>query len=158
MKIVHTDGSSEDFYGLCEKLDASLNENVPSRKAAGLNSLYNVEKINDVFLLYDDEKAIGSIGLWLHDNETCELMRVFIDNEYRGRGLAGKLVAEIESLAKSKGYNKIALRTWSSTPYSIRAYEKLGYTLIPASKYKYTDKFPKALPLANLRVYMEKEI
>jgi len=158
VRIVHTNGRNKDFYNICEKLDCSLNDNVPDRKMAGLNSIYKIEDYEDVFLMYDGKKAVGSAGFWQHDSEACELIRVFIDDAYRGQGLAGKLIDKVEELAKSRGYTKISLRTWSTTPYSIRAYEKLGFALTPASNIKYTDKFPKALPLASIRVYMSKDL
>ena len=156
MKIIHTDGTNKDLYKLCELLDTSLNDNVPNRKAAGLNSLYNIENIKDVFLLYDEKRAVGSACLWQHDEQNCELIRVYIADEYRGRGLVGMLVEKVEGLAKTKGYEQIMLRTWTSTPYSIRAYEKLGYSLVPAKMIKHTDKFARALALADVRVYMVK--
>jgi RimJ/RimL family protein N-acetyltransferase len=158
MNIVNTNGSNKDFYSLCEKLDKSLNENVPGRTASGMNSLYNVDKISDVFLLYDDNKAIASAGLWYHDSDTCEIMRVFVDEAYRGQGLVAKVVAEVERLAKKQGYNKIFLRTWASTPFSVRAYEKLGYKQVLADDFEYKDKFPNAFALAYLRYYMKKEL
>jgi len=156
MRIVHTNGDSKDFYNLCKKLDDSLNENVPGRTGSGMNSTYNVGKFQDVYLMYDGERVVGSIALWYHNDETCELMRVFVEEDYRGRGLAGQLVDLVLKLAAGKGYKDIYLRTWSSTPYSVRAYEKLGFSVIKG--YQYADKFPKAIPLGHLRVYMKKDL
>lgn len=158
MKIVHTDGSSKDFYNLCVKLDASLNANAPGRKEAGLNSLYNFENIKNAFLLYDGKRAIGCAGLWQHDDEVCELIRVFVDDDYRGHGHAAKVIGEVMRLAIELGYKKIMLRTYSSTPYALRTYEKLGFKRIAASKIKFPDKFSPALALASLRVYMERDL
>ena len=158
MRIVHTNGQSTDFFSLCEQLDKSLNSNTPGRKEAGLNSLYDIENIRDVFLLYKGKKAIGSAGLWQHDDKVCELIRVFIIDEYRGNEYAGVVVKKVEELAKAKGYKKIMLRTWSSTPYAVRAYAKLGFAALPATQTKYFDKFPKALALSSLRVFMEKDL
>ena len=158
MKIIKTNGNNKDFYRICEGLDASLNENVPGRRDAGLNSLYNLESIKDVFLLYDGDKVIGSACLFCHDDAHCEVIRVFIENDYRGRGLVQKLFAKVERLARKKGYDTIYLRTWASTPYSLRAYNKMGYTGIQKKEYVYADKFPKALLLSNLRIYMKKQL
>ena len=154
MRIIKTDGGNKDFYNLCKKLDDSLNENVSGRTNSGINSLYNIDQIKDVFLMYDGERAIGSIALWYHDDKTCEIMRVFVEEDYRGQGIAGQLVNMVLELAVEKGYKDIHLRTWSSTPYSLRAYEKLGFHMIKS--YQYADKFHKALPFGHLRVYMKK--
>jgi len=158
MRIVHTNGQDKDFYGLCERLDKSLNENTPGRKEAGMNSLSKLEQIKDVFLLYKGKDVIGSAGMWQHDDEWCELIRVFIADEYRGRGWVGKLTKKIENLAKTKGYSKLFLRTYSSTPYAVRAYDKLGYKKVQASEMKYQDTFPKELAINELRVFMEKNL
>lgn len=158
MRVVHTDGSNKDFYPICEKLCASQSANVPGRKEAGLTSTYNLEKYKDVFLLYDGRKAIGSAGLWCHDENFAELIRVFVLDEYRGQGLVKKVVDKVERLAIEKGYKELYLRTWSATPYAVRAYEKLGFELIPASEFKYKDKFAGALLLADIRVYMRKKL
>jgi N-acetylglutamate synthase-like GNAT family acetyltransferase len=158
MKIVHSNGQDKDFFRICEKLDKSLNDNTPGRREAGMNSLSKLEQIKDVFLLYRGGEVIGSAGMWQHDDEWCELVRVFIADECRGRGLAGKLTEKIEKLARKKGYTKIFLRTYSCTPYAVRAYEKLGYKQVQPEKMKYQDTFPKELAINKLRVFMEKEI
>jgi predicted GNAT family acetyltransferase len=158
MRLIHTDGYNKDFYGLCEQLDKSLDANVPDRKAAGLNSLYKIENLRDVFILYHGDKPIGCASLWLHDATCCEIIRVFVSDEYRGKGLVSKLVEKVEKLAIEKGYKKIMLRTYSCTPYAVRAYEKLGYKPVDKGSVKHPDKFAKALALASLRVYMEKDL
>jgi len=158
MKIIHTNGKNKDFYGLCERLDKSLNDNTPGRKEAGLNSLSKLENINDVFLLYKGKQVIGSAGLWHHAEGACEMIRVFIDDDHRGRGLVGKLTKKIEKLAKRHGYASISLRTYSCTPYAVRAYTKLGYSQVPPAKIKYKDTFPKELEINKLRVFMEKDL
>ena len=157
MKVIHTNGRNKNFYQLCLKLDESLSENVPGRRDSGMNSLYNVKVIKDVFLLFDGKKAIGSACLWCHDSDTCEVIRVFMDADYRGRGLVKMLIDEVEHLARKKGYSQIHLRTWSCTPYSVRAYTKQGFKFVGGDDYKYRDKFPGAVKLAALRVYMKKE-
>ena len=156
MKVIQTDGKNKDFYNLCTMLDKSLNDNAPGRKDAGMNSLYGIEKIENVFLLYDGDEIIGSAALFQHDTEECELIRVFICDNHRGKGLCEKVIKKVEDLAIKKGYDHIFLRTYSSTPYAVRAYEKLGYTTCAAADIKFPDKFPNTHPVAKLRVFMGK--
>lgn len=158
MKIVHTNGQDKNFYGLCVQLDEFLNNHVEGRREAGLTSFYNMENLKDIFLLYDGRRAIGSAGLWCHDNDACELIRVFLNDNYRGKGLVRTLVNEVEQLAIQKGYKKIFLRTWMSTPSAPRAYQKLGFLPINKAEFKHADKFPRALPLAHQRLYMSKDL
>jgi len=158
MKIIFTDGANKDFLDICERLDKSLNENVPGRIEAGCNSVFSYGNIKDVFLLYRGKTAIGSSCLWQHDDKECELIRVFISDEHRGQRYVGKLIKKVEKLAKKKGYDKIMLRTFSSTPYAIKAYERIGYSIVSPPEIKYTDKYVNALALSDLRVYMEKKL
>lgn len=158
MKVVHTDGNNKDFYEICVKLDKSLNDNAPGRKEAGMNSLKDIENIKDAFLLYKRGKPIGSACLWQHDEKGCELIRVFIEEKYRGMEYIQKLIKKVEKLAKSKGYKSIFLRTYSTTPYAVRAYQKLGFSHVSASQIKYEDKFPSTHAVAKLRVFMEKDL
>lgn len=158
MKIIYTNGFHDDFVPIFTKLDNYLNETMPERKEAGLNSIYNINTLRDIFLMYDDDRnAIGSAGLWCHDDEDCELIRVYVDSAHRGQGLAKQLVDRVEELAIKRGYKHIFLRTWERTKPALRLYEKLGYKRIPSEDFKYSkaNKFPS---LAHMWVYMQKQL
>lgn len=157
-KIVRTDIVNADFLKLCKKLDAFQNKTVPGRRQAGLSSVYNSENLKDIFLLYDGPKVIGSAVLWRHDDETCEAVRVYVDSTYRGKGFEQILIDEVQNLAKSLGYKQILLRTYSTTPSIVEAYEKIGFSHIQPTDFKYADKYSQALLLAPLRIYMKRDL
>lgn len=156
--ILRTDGTNADFLEICKKLDMFQNETVPGRSEAGLNSVYNSENLKDIFLLYDGQTAIGSAGLFCHDKETCEIVRMFVDSPYRGKGLEKRLINEVQVLAKSLGYKKVHLRTFGSIKEMVDAFEKIGFSPIDPNDFKYADKYPQALLLAPLRVYMMRDL
>lgn len=156
--ILRTDGTNADFLEICKKLDIFQNETVPGRSEAGLNSVYNSENLKDIFLLYDGNTAIGSVGLFCHDEETCEIVRMYIDSPYRGKGLEKRLINEVQTLAKSRGYKKVHLRTFGSIKEMVDAYEKIGFSPINPDEFKYADKYPQAQLLSHLRVYMMRDL
>ena len=158
MKIVKTDGNDPEFYNLCVKLNNYFGANVPGWKEAGMSSLFGMENFKDVFILFDGDRAIGSSGIWYHDEERVEVVRVFVDDDYRGQGLVKLLFDIVEKFVAEKGYKDLYLRTLRITPSAVRAYEKLGFTEVTAAEYKYTDKFTKALQFAESRVYMKKAL
>ncbi|MCL2755557.1 MAG: GNAT family N-acetyltransferase [Firmicutes bacterium] len=158
MKIIKTDGNNKDFYGLCVKLNDYFGTNVPGWKEAGMSSLFGMENFKDVFILFDGDRPIGSAGIWYHDEERVEVVRVFVDDDYRGQGLVKLLFDTVESFVVKKGYESLYLRTLRITPSAVRAYEKLGFDEVTAKEYKYTDKFTKALQFAESRVYMKKKL
>jgi putative MATE family efflux protein len=155
-RLVKTDGTNPDFIALCKKLDEFQNEKVPGRKEAGLSSLYNNENLKDVFLLYDDKKPFGCAGLWCYDDgETCEAVRVYIATEYKGKGNAKLLINSLQNLARSLGCKKISMRSFKSLQGELDEFKEIGFTDIDPHGFKYADKYPNALLLADSRIYME---
>ena len=56
---------------------------------------------------------------------------MFVKDEYRSKGIATKVLIELELWAGSLGYNKCILETGLKQPEAIHLYKKNGYTVIP---------------------------
>lgn len=65
------------------------------------------------------------------DGDTCHVGRLFVHPDYRGRGIASRLLAEIEKACIRPRYE---LFTSSKSINNIRLYEKAGYV-----RYKEVD-------------------
>ena len=61
----------------------------------------------------------------------AELKRIYVAAEHRGRGLAGRLLAELERRAVAAGYAMLRLETGTRQQESMRLYERCGYRQIP---------------------------
>ena len=128
MYIKKVQGTNKDFAYLCGEL-----ENYQYCLLPGLNKT-NYSLTNDLddvigFVLMDEKKPLASIGIKRVSSETCELVRVFVCEEYRKRGYATKLFAKIENLAKTLGYKKIELVVWCDATSAVSLYKKLGFVL-----------------------------
>jgi putative acetyltransferase len=90
-----------------------------------------------IFLVMtDDEQIIGTGAIRKIDDEICELKRVWLLFEYHGKGLGYRLIQELFTFAREKGYQKIRLET--DRDYQGRAfqlYKRLGFYEIP----RYTE-------------------
>ena len=126
MKIVKVDGLDKDFKSLCEKLEEFQFGLMPVLRERGYELTSDLEKIVG-YVLYIDDIAVGSVGLKHISEDTCEIVRVFVDENYRGRGYAGILFEKIENFAKEIGYKKVEMVAWSKAKSALRLYEKLGY-------------------------------
>jgi len=60
-----------------------------------------------------------------------EVKRMFVLPEFRGKGIATKILVELENWAKELLYNKCVLETGKRQPDAIALYEKNGYLKIP---------------------------
>ena len=126
MEILKVNGNNEDFKRLCEKLENFQFNMIPVLKEKGYSL---TDDLNEVigFVLYDDKQPIGSIGLKKISEEICEIVRVYVLDDYRGNGYAGMLFEKIENLAREMNYKKAEMVAWVSAKSALRLYEKLGY-------------------------------
>lgn len=127
IKIVQVNGNNEDFRELCLMLEKFQHQLLP---ALGMKGYTLTDDLQDIkgFLLYHNGVAIGSIGIKRVDTETCEIVRVYVCDEYRGKGYAKMLFAKIEEYAKKLGYKRAEMVTWAASTAALSLYRKLGYT------------------------------
>jgi len=82
-----------------------------------------------VFYVLEEEDGtiIASYGLYLIDDQTCELRKMYLHKAHRGKGL-GKLLME-DALAKARqiGFKKMTLETASVLKEAISLYKKYGF-------------------------------
>lgn len=81
---------------------------------------------------------------------TVEMKRVFVREEFRGRGIARALVAEFEQAAWATGAQRIRLETGTRQPEAVALYESLGYTRLAQNFGEWADS-PLSLCYAKPR-------
>lgn len=81
-----------------------------------------------VFLCAMAEDAIIGTGAikWFDDRE-CEMVRMFVAPNYRGRGIARTIADGLISFARSAGYDRIRLSSNNALTASHRLYERMGF-------------------------------
>lgn len=132
MTYEHTNGSNQDFVSLCHELDAYLNHIVGGEENRAQYIPYNcLDDIHDVFVAYDEDRAVGCVAFKRYDDKTAEVKRVFICEEYRGRGISIKLMELLEQTAKKQGYSCLILESGEILTEAMAFYRKIGYEVIP---------------------------
>ena len=84
--------------------------------------------------LFDNQKLIGVV-LTSSDGRKGWINRLAIHPDYRGRGLAQKLIKASEDFLHSLGINVIAALIEGENQESFRAFEKAGYLIHNDVKY-----------------------
>lgn len=87
--------------------------------------------------LVEGGRALACGGLKRFDDQSCEIKRMYVIPEARGRGLSGLLLEALESRARDLGYSVARLDTGDRQLAAIRLYEGAGYRRIP--KYNEND-------------------
>lgn len=74
--------------------------------------------------------VVGGCGIapFADSRRTCELKKLFLLNEGRGRGIGKALATQCLAYAREQGYIECYLDTLSSMKAAIALYEKLGFT------------------------------
>jgi GNAT superfamily N-acetyltransferase len=78
-----------------------------------------------------DGKPVGCGALCVLDDEIAEIKRLFVVTRARGHGVAARILAKLEELARDFGYEAIRLETGVKQPESIALFGKAGYYRIP---------------------------
>lgn len=92
-----------------------------------LVDLFIKKEINILVAVMDD-KIIGAIRYTFPDNKTTYFSRLVVLKDYRGQGIAKKLIQQVETIAKQSGANKVELdfmQEKNLAPF----YESLGYQM-----------------------------
>jgi len=91
-----------------------------------LSAKYGMPK-GRLYIVYCDGIAAGCIALRNINDISCELKRLYVRPQYRGQGIAKKLVKLILSDAKEIGYSYILLDTLPFLKSAISLYRSLGF-------------------------------
>src|SRR5512138_219605 len=62
-------------------------------------------------VMLDNDEMICTGAIRKLDEETCELKRLWLLHEYHGQGLGYRMVQELLSTARLRGYNRMRLET-----------------------------------------------
>jgi len=128
IKILRTDSENQDFIKLVKYLDTDLVERDGDDHYAQFNK---IDRIKHAVVLYDKEKPVGCGAIKEYEPDVVEIKRMYTSPESRGKGIATKILTELESWAAELSYEKCILETGIKQPEAIRLYKKSGYKLIP---------------------------
>ena len=130
LKIVRTNSSDKDFIALVKLLDADLQ--IRDGEDHPFFAQYNkLDNIKYAVVAYLDEIPVGCGAIKQYDEHTMEIKRMFVNPELRGKGIATKVLIELENWVRELNFSKCILETGKKQPEAIRLYEKNGYEIIP---------------------------
>lgn len=130
IKIIRTDSNNQDFIGLVKCLDADL----AGRDGSDLSFYGQFNKIDNIkyaVVAYENDKPIGCGAIKEYSPNTMEVKRMYTSPDGRGKGIATKVLTELEIWAAELSYEKCILETGKRLQEAIGLYKKNGYKLIP---------------------------
>jgi putative acetyltransferase len=88
--------------------------------------MYNVAVVNG--------EVVGGGGIYHTDGldeDTCELVKLYLSPAARGKGIARLLMEACLEAAKTKGFKKVYIETMPELNVAIPMYEKFGFSYLP---------------------------
>jgi len=129
--LIRTNSDNSDFRELVVLLDEDLQ--IRDGDEHSFYAHFNkIDKIREVVVAYENEKAVGCGAFKEYSARAAEIKRMFVRPENRGRGIAGKILTELETWAKELKFSECVLETGVKQPEAIRLYKKSGYETIPS--------------------------
>jgi putative acetyltransferase len=130
IKTLRTNSGDPDFISLVQQLDADL-----AKRDGTDHSFYaqfnKIDMIRHAIVAYEDEKPIACGAIKEFAPQIMEVKRMYTVPVHRGKGIAGKVLHELETWAAELSYTKCVLETGKKQPEAIRLYQKSGYRIIP---------------------------
>lgn len=141
---IWTDGTDKDFSDFSLRMEAYYNQMVGGAQNRKSFIPYNApDDIHDVLIVYDAGMPIACAGMKEYDAESAEIKRVWVEEAYRGRHIAGTMMAMLERCAREKGYRRMILQTRETCTDAVGLYQSIGYR--PISNYPPYDTMELAV-------------
>ena len=128
--LVRTDSTNQDFVELVKGLDADLAK-IDGDEHPFYAQYNQIDKIRYVVLAYEDAQPVACGAIKEYAPGIMEVKRMYTSPESRGKGVATRVLSELEAWARELSYETCILETGKKQPEAIRLYQKNGYQIIP---------------------------
>jgi putative acetyltransferase len=130
INIFRTNSENHDFIRLVKLLDAYLTK-IDGEDHAFYAQYNKIDKIRHIVIAYENNKPVGCGAIKEYAPEIMEVKRMYVSTECRNKGIATKILSELENWAGEMHYNRCILETGKKQEEAIALYRKNGYKLIP---------------------------
>lgn len=130
IKIIRTNSENQEFIKLVKQLDAYL-KITDGNEHDFYNQFNGIDVLNHIVVSYDDNFPVGCGAIKKFDDDSMEVKRMFVSESYRNKGIAQKILMELEIWVKELGYKKCVLETGKRQVEAVKFYHKCSYKVIP---------------------------
>ncbi|WP_027067259.1 GNAT family N-acetyltransferase [Maribacter sp. Hel_I_7] len=124
---------NQNFQELVSLLDADL-----ALRDGDDNAFYaqfnGIVELKNCVVFYSDETPVACGAFKRFNEDSVEIKRMYVQPDYRGKGIASKVLLVLEKWAKELNYTYSVLETGLRQPEAIALYKKNNYTV--------TDNYP----------------
>ncbi len=128
--LSRTDSSHPDFIALVQRLDAELAV-IDGDDHAFYDQFNKIYRIKYAVVAYENGAPAACGAIKDFAPNIMEIKRMYTLPEYRGKGLATRVLLELEKWAAELQGKKCLLETGKAQIDAVGLYQKQGYKIIP---------------------------
>lgn len=129
MESVITNEKDERFIELTKELDNEWFQ-LRGDEVLKYQEYNDIKDPHIVILALNWGKPIACASFRLFDKDTIEIRRVYVKKRYRRKGIAYKLIKQLEKLAMEENFKFSVIETGRENTAAINLYKKLDYEVI----------------------------
>lgn len=95
-----------------------------------LPEVFSEAKRNAFWVVEDRHEIVGSFGIESRGGGDTELRRMYLDEGYRGAGIAQRMLDHAEAEARARGFTRMILSTAEIQRSAVSFYRKSGFSHI----------------------------
>jgi putative acetyltransferase len=118
----------DDVRALIAELNAVLLETTPKEFCSHMTAEQMADADTTVFVAREEGRAVACGALRRHADAVGEVKRMYTVPAVQGRGIGGRILAEIEAVARAEGLRRLVLETGHEHDAAYRVYERGGFT------------------------------
>lgn len=127
--LIRTDSTNLGFIKLVRMLDEELA--IIDGDDHDFYDQYNgIREIKYAVVAFEDDLLVSCGAIKPIDEKTVEVKRMYTTPAVRGKGVASKVLAELEAWASEMSFTQIVLETGKRQKDAVMLYEKNGYSVI----------------------------
>lgn len=129
-RLLRTNSENKDFIELVKALDSYL-AIIDGDDHAFYHQFNKTNLLNQVVVVYEDEKPVACGAIKPYDANTMEVKRMYVEPHQRGKGIARQILNVLEKWTQELGGSKCILETGKKQADAVNLYINCGYTIIP---------------------------
>lgn len=130
IKLKRTDADNEDFKNLVALLDAELAE-IDGEEHDFYHQFNSIADFKYCLVGYENGRPVVCGAIKPIGEDSMEVKRMYTIKAARGKGLATRLLIELEKWAKELGKDYCLLETGKRQEDAVALYKKNGYEIVP---------------------------
>jgi putative acetyltransferase len=122
------DPRQDDVRDLITELNTTLLALTPPEFVFHMTAEEMARPDTTVLVARDSGNAVACGALRRHEDGIGEVKRMYTRPSHQGRGIGGRILAEVETLARREGLTRLVLETGDRHAAAWRVYERSGFS------------------------------